>query len=163
MATGPSVPKCNLARLKAGFVPGQEFAGDMVLVGLREQTVPCTTGTLKQAESLPGKNGQNTNGSSCFLVFCPCLNQISGDHKQTFHAVAALKSNFCLALVCELHWDLRNVLEDSKEKMVHLGRAAKRYALLFLSQVSCTSEPWKKPSYFPLYWLFSKDPYNGLL
>ena len=24
-------------------------------------------------------------------------------------------------------------------------------------------EPRKKPSYFPLYWLFNRDPYNGLL
>ena len=23
--------------------------------------------------------------------------------------------------------------------------------------------PRKKPSYFPLYWLFNRDPYNGLL
>ena len=26
-----------------------------------------------------------------------------------------------------------------------------------------TSEPRKKPSYFPLYWLVNRDPYNGLL
>ena len=25
------------------------------------------------------------------------------------------------------------------------------------------SEPRKKPSYFPVYWLFNRDPYNGLL
>ena len=25
------------------------------------------------------------------------------------------------------------------------------------------SEPRKKPSYFPLYWLFNRDPYSGLL
>ncbi len=24
-------------------------------------------------------------------------------------------------------------------------------------------EPRKKPSYFPLYWMFNEDPYNGLL
>ena len=24
-------------------------------------------------------------------------------------------------------------------------------------------EPRRKPSYFPLYWLFNRDPYNGLL
>ena len=24
-------------------------------------------------------------------------------------------------------------------------------------------EPRKKPSYFPLYWLVNRDPYNGLL
>ena len=24
-------------------------------------------------------------------------------------------------------------------------------------------EPRKKPAYFPLYWLFNRDPYNGLL
>ena len=24
-------------------------------------------------------------------------------------------------------------------------------------------EPRKKPSYFPLYWLFDRDPYNGVL
>ena len=26
-----------------------------------------------------------------------------------------------------------------------------------------TSEPGKKPSYFPLYWMVNRDPYNGLL
>ena len=26
-----------------------------------------------------------------------------------------------------------------------------------------TFEPRKKPSYFPLYWLVNRDPYNGLL
>ena len=26
-----------------------------------------------------------------------------------------------------------------------------------------TNEPRKKPSYFPLYWLVNRDPYNGLL
>ncbi len=26
-----------------------------------------------------------------------------------------------------------------------------------------TSKPRKKPYYFPLYWLFKRDPYNGLL
>ena len=26
-----------------------------------------------------------------------------------------------------------------------------------------TPEPRKKPSHFPLYWLFNRDPYNGLL
>ena len=25
------------------------------------------------------------------------------------------------------------------------------------------NEPRKKPSYFPLYWLVNRDPYNGLL
>ena len=30
-------------------------------------------------------------------------------------------------------------------------------------QSSRTSEPRKKPSYFPLYWLLNRDPYNGLL
>ena len=29
--------------------------------------------------------------------------------------------------------------------------------------VPATSEPRKKPSYFPLYWLVNRDPYNGLL
>ena len=24
-------------------------------------------------------------------------------------------------------------------------------------------EPRKKPSYFPLYWMVNRDPYNGLL
>ena len=26
-----------------------------------------------------------------------------------------------------------------------------------------TFQPRKKPSYFPSYWLFDRDPYNGLL
>ena len=26
-----------------------------------------------------------------------------------------------------------------------------------------STEPRKKPSYFPLYWLVNRDPYNGLL
>ena len=28
---------------------------------------------------------------------------------------------------------------------------------------SGTGNQWKKPSYFPLYWLVNRDPYNGLL
>ena len=28
---------------------------------------------------------------------------------------------------------------------------------------NATSEPRKKSSYFPLYWLVNGDPYNGLL
>ena len=28
---------------------------------------------------------------------------------------------------------------------------------------STTSEPRKKPSYFPLYWMVNRDPYNGFL
>ena len=27
---------------------------------------------------------------------------------------------------------------------------------------SPTFEPRKKPSYFPLYWMVNRDPYNGL-
>ena len=41
-----------------------------------------------------------------------------------------------------------NECESSKSlKIVHL----------------CSPEPRKKPSYFPLYWLVNRDPYNGLL
>ena len=29
--------------------------------------------------------------------------------------------------------------------------------------VGKSHEPRKKPSYFPLYWLVNRDPYNGLL
>ena len=35
-----------------------------------------------------------------------------------------------------------------------------------LEKKSCatkTNEPRKKPSYFPLYWLVNRDPYNGLI
>ena len=32
-----------------------------------------------------------------------------------------------------------------------------------VSQKTTTFEPRKKPSYFPLYWLFNGTPYNGLL
>ena len=31
------------------------------------------------------------------------------------------------------------------------------------SLVKTTYEPRKKPSYFPLYWMVNRDPYNGLL
>ena len=32
-----------------------------------------------------------------------------------------------------------------------------------VSQPTFSIEPRKKPSYFPLYWLVNRDPYNGLL
>ena len=32
-----------------------------------------------------------------------------------------------------------------------------------LSSSSIQGEPRKKPSYFPLYWMVNRDPYNGLL
>ena len=32
-----------------------------------------------------------------------------------------------------------------------------------LGKPSHPCEPRKKPSYFPLYWLFNRDPCNGLL
>ena len=36
--------------------------------------------------------------------------------------------------------------------------------LVLLEGSSCLSNTaTKKPSYFPLYWLFNRDPYHGLL
>ena len=34
--------------------------------------------------------------------------------------------------------------------------------LLYQKLCHPPSEPRNKPSYFPLYWLFNRDPYNGL-
>ena len=31
------------------------------------------------------------------------------------------------------------------------------------SEIPAPPEPRKKPSYFPLYWLVNRDPYNGVL
>ena len=35
--------------------------------------------------------------------------------------------------------------------------------LRFKKETHTSCEPRKKPSYFPLYWLFNRGPYNGLL
>ena len=38
-----------------------------------------------------------------------------------------------------------------------------KYKSVVVVSMSSLSEPRKKPSYFPLYWLVNRDPHNGLL
>ena len=44
-----------------------------------------------------------------------------------------------------------------------LGKGARKQDILPSQLSTTTIEPRKKPSYFPLYWLVNRDPYNDLL
>ena len=44
----------------------------------------------------------------------------------------------------------------------HIGPPTKMGPTRFKLQKQVSVEPRKKPSYFPLYWLVNRDPYNGL-
>ena len=55
----------------------------------------------------------------------------------------------------------------SRQKIQVAQNTAISYRVIRIPFISTPSslliEPRKKPPYFPLYWLFNRDPYNGLL
>ena len=51
-----------------------------------------------------------------------------------------------------------------EEILHHLGGLEKNPEMMeIMDELPTSSEQRKKPSYFPLYWLVNRDPYNGLL
>ena len=80
---------------------------------------------------------------------------------------------FCLS--CELFKDfvlIMSLLKKPKagfglDSFVYIGSISRclpqKSINPKITRCPTKSEPRKKPSYFPLYWLFDKDPYNGLL
>ena len=51
---------------------------------------------------------------------------------------------------------------------VYLGSFTANWVIIYyqnhlLPEPEKWIEPWKEPSCFPLFWLFNRDPYNGLL